>query len=327
MKIGRIILSAIVAAGCLLSLVGCGEPKSSVGNIEPMVIVDGDTIAEINIEGYGTITAKLFPDIAPNAVENFRLLAEQGYYDGLKIHRVCKDSLIQGGSLNGDGTGGKALISDNGTFDLETSEQARHIYGALCYANNLGKNSTQFFIVNNKETQDIFTYDPEKIAAEAAVNTELIAALGEDTVSPDLDTYAYKEKYFTALSEMLKNATAETAAKYTEVGGLPLFDGGYTVFGQVIDGYEVLEQLNKAEVTVNAYGEKSKPVTNIIIKSVTISEYKQGTGEATAESDKDKDTAEPSTAQASATAEASTGEATSTADADIDTTDSTAEAA
>ncbi len=320
MKIGRIILSVVVAAGCLLSMAGCGSPKSSVGNIEPMVLVEGDTVAEISIEGYGTIKAKLFPDLAPNAVENFKLLVEQGYYNGLKIHRVYKDNLIQGGSLNGDGTGGKALLNEQDTFDIETSEQARHIYGALCYANNLGKNSTQFFIVNNKTAQDLSTYDAEKIRAEAAVNTELIATLAED--DPNLATYTYKEKYFTTLADMISNAGGETAAKYAEVGGLPLFDGGYTVFGQVYDGFDVLDKLNSAEVTTNAYGEKSKPVVDIIITSVVVTEYKQGTAEATAEPEKNE-TAE-STAQAPSTAEASTADS-STAAA-IDTTDS-AEAA
>lgn len=323
MKIGRIILSAVVALGCLLSMVGCSEPKSSVGNIEPMTFVDGDLIAEINIEGYGTIRAKLFPDLAPNGVENFKLLAEQGYYNGLKIHRVYEDNLIQGGSLNGDGTGGKALINTDGKFSLETSEQARHIYGALCYANVNGDNSTQFFIVNNKTSQDLSTYDTEQIKAAAAANTELMAAVGE--TDTEYSTYAYKEKYFTALANMLTNATPETAAKYADVGGLPLFDGGYTVFGQVFDGFEVLDAINSVELTTNAYGEKSKPVQDIVITSVTITEYKTGTGEATAEAENnEKDTAEASsTAQASATGETA---ASSTAETAIDTTE-TADAA
>ena len=314
MKIGRIILSAVIAAGCLLSMIGCGAPESSVGNIEPMNFVDGDIIAEISIEGYGTVKAKLFPDLAPNAVENFRLLSEQGYYNGLKIHRVYEDNLIQGGSLNGDGTGGKALINTDGSFGIETSEQARHIYGALCYANNNGKNTTQFYIVNNKQSQDLSTYDTEKIRAAAAANTDLMATVGED--DPAYGTYAYKEKYYTALAGMLTNATPETAAKYKEVGGLPLFDGGYTVFGQVFEGFDVLDKLNDVELTTNAYGEKSKPVQDIVITSVKVTVYSTSTAESTAEAE-DEDTAEPTTAQAPTTGDAATtGESV-----DIDTTD------
>lgn len=323
MKIGRIIISAMLAASCLLSMAGCNKVKSSVGNIEPMNFVDGDIIAEITLDGYGTIKAKLFPDLAPKAVENFRMLADQGYYDGLKIHRVYEDNLIQGGSLNGDGTGGKALINTDGSFDIETSEQARHIYGALCYANTTGKNTTQFFIVNNKQTQDLSTFDTEQIRAAAAANTDLMATVGED--DPAYKTYAYKEKYYTALSDMITNATPETAAKYAEVGGLPLFDGGYTVFGQVFEGFDVLNALNDVEVTTNAFGEKSKPVVDIIIRSVKVTEYKQTTGEATDESEeKDKETAD-TTADAG-TGNASTADTAKTSDASIDTTD-TVEAA
>lgn len=326
MKIGRIILSAVVALGCLLSTAGCGKPVSSVGNIEPMTFVDGDLIAEINIDGYGTIKAKLFPDLAPNGVENFKMLAEQGYYNGLKIHRVYEDNLIQGGSLNGDGTGGKALINTDGKFELETSEQARHIYGALCYANVAGKNSTQFFIVNNKTSQDLNTYDTEQIRAAAAANTDLKDTVGES--DPEYSTYAYKEKYYTALADMIANATPETKAKYTEVGGLPLFDGGYTVFGQVFEGFDVLDKLNSVELTTNAYGEKSKPVQDIVISSVTISVYKTSTAESTAEAE-NGDNAEPkpeSKTEESSTAEPSTAQAPATAETAIDTTE-TAEVA
>ena len=305
MKIGRIILSAVVALGCLLSMAGCGAPKSSVGNIEPMNFVDGDLIAEISIEGYGTIKAKLFPDLAPNGVENFRLLAEQGYYNGLKIHRVYEDNLVQGGSLNGDGTGGKALINTDGKFGLETSEQARHIYGALCYANVNGNNSTQFFIVNNKTTQDLTTYDPEQIRAAAAANTELMETMGD--TDPEYSTYSYKASYYTVLADMLTNATPEVKAAYAGAGGLPLFDGGYTVFGQVFEGFDVLDKLNSVEVTVNAYGEKSKPVQDIVISSVTITEFKAGTAESTAEAEPEDKPDDKSTADAS-TADAGTGE-------------------
>ncbi len=322
MKIGRIILSAVVALGCLLSMAGCSKPVSSVGNIEPMTFVDGDLIAEISIEGYGTVKAKLFPDLAPNGVENFKLLAEQGYYNGLKIHRVYEDNLIQGGSLNGDGTGGKALINTNGKFGLETSEKARHIYGALCYANVNGDNSTQFFIVNNKTSQDLSTYDAEQIRAAAAANKDLKETVGDD--DSEYNTYVYKEKYYTALADMIANATPETKAAYMGAGGLPLFDGGYTVFGQVFEGFDVLDKLNSVELTTNAYGEKSKPVQDIVISSVTITIYKTSTAESTAEAEngdnaEDKP-ADKSTAEA-AIAEASTAQAAASAETAIDTTE------
>ncbi len=317
MKLGRIILSAVLSLSCILGVAGCNNaPVSSVGNVELLNIVDGDKIAEINIEGYGTIKAKLFPDLAPKGVENFIMLAEQGYYNGLKIHRILADTVIQGGSLYGDGTGGKALIDESGDFDLETSEKARHFYGALSYANDFGKNDTQFFIVNNDQSQDISTIDTEQIRAAALANTDLkaTATAGSD----EYNTYAYKETYYTTLATMVSSATEVVAAKYKAVGGLPLFDGGYTVFGQVYDGWDVLEAISKAEVQTSATGEKSKPVQDIVITSVKIVTYSTSTAETGAEDKEDEktETAETGASTADSTSE---GTAHTTADADATT--------
>lgn len=319
MKIGRIILGAIIAASCIFSAVGCDSSvKSSVGNTEELNLIDGDTIAEINIEGYGTIKAKLFPDLAPMAVENFTKLAEQGYYNGLKIHRVLADSFIQGGSLNGDGTGGKALINTEGTFDLEISQQARHFYGALSYANITGDNTAQFFIVTNDQPQDLSTIDTEQVKAAAAANTDLKATAAEGSV--EYETYAYKEQYYTNLAGMVSEATEFVTQKYKDDGGMPMLDGGYTVFGQVYEGFDVLEAIASCEVESNAYSEKSKPVEEIIITSVKVTKYVDlGTGEAEEEPAEDEkpDTAEASsTAEAGSTAEATTAEADNTATAE-----------
>ena len=56
----------------------------------------------------GSIEIEFFADQQPKAVENFRLLAEHGYYDGLTFHRVVKGFMVQGGDPLGDGTGGES---------------------------------------------------------------------------------------------------------------------------------------------------------------------------------------------------------------------------
>ena len=155
MNIKRILLSAVLSAGVMISSAGCslfgGGSSASSGNIGDITFADGDKIAVIEFKDYGTVKAKLFPDIAPVGVENFIKLAEQGYYDGLKIHRVIQDAYIQGGSLNGDGTGGTAAYvgedaaKNATTFPIEVSEKARNFYGALGYAADAyGNNSVQF---------------------------------------------------------------------------------------------------------------------------------------------------------------------------------------
>ena len=66
-------------------------------------------IATMEVEGYGTIKIELYYDKAPNTVKNFVKLANNGYYNGLKFHRVIKEFMIQGGDSQGDGTGNVQL--------------------------------------------------------------------------------------------------------------------------------------------------------------------------------------------------------------------------
>lgn len=319
MKIGRIVLSALIAAGCIFGAVGCSGVKSSVGNVEELNFVDGDKLAEITIEGYGTVKAKLFPDLAPNAVENFTLLAEQGYYDGLKIHRIVPELIIQGGSLNGDGTGGKAIINEGGVFSNEISPKARHFYGALCYSNDSGDNTAQFYIVNNNEPQDITRIDPVQI--QAAI-TDLSTKLeGLEDTDPEYKRLSYRFSYYSQLAELVSTADEAVINKYKEVGGYPMFDGGYTVFGQIYEGFEVIEALSGSELENNVNGEKSKPVKDIIISSVVVYEYKAPTtAEATEDSDKKEESKPAVDSSVPAEDSSSTAEESSTSQV-IDTTE------
>lgn len=277
MKLKNAFLSCVLAAGCVFSLTGCG--KTPAGNIADEVSLnDGDLIAEITIENYGTISAKLFPDLAPNAVDNFVKLAESGYYDGLKIHYVVKDQCIQGGSLNGDGTGGTAAIGDYGEFTVETNEDARNFYGALGYvADRSGNNTTPFYIVNSKNKSDIKQYSPELIRAKATSYADKKEGLEE--YDPDLDYLNYEESYHNSLADMIEKASEDVVNKYKEVGGNPLWDGGYTVFGQVFGGFDVLDKISGVEVITGRDGFATKPRTDIFIESVRIVEYQSADSE------------------------------------------------
>src|SRR4030095_14974539 len=100
----------------------------------------------------GTIELELFEKDAPKAVENFRLLAEHGYYDGLTFHRVVKGFMIQGGDPSGDGTGGESAWG--GTFPDEIQRDSalyRRGYrrGIIAMANSgPNTNGSQFFIMH-----------------------------------------------------------------------------------------------------------------------------------------------------------------------------------
>lgn len=93
----------------------------------------------------GTIRLELFADKAPKTVANFEKLAQQGFYNGLKFHRVIADFMIQGGCPKGDGTGGPGY-----TFEDEFhSELKHHGPGVLSMANaGPNTNGSQFFITH-----------------------------------------------------------------------------------------------------------------------------------------------------------------------------------
>jgi peptidyl-prolyl cis-trans isomerase B (cyclophilin B) len=101
----------------------------------------------------GTMTAELYEKDAPNTVANFETLANKGYYDGVKFHRVIKDFVLQGGDpLSRDLPEGDRRIGTGGpgyTIKCETENNPRkHDVGALSMA-HAGKNTggSQFFIV------------------------------------------------------------------------------------------------------------------------------------------------------------------------------------
>jgi len=91
---------------------------------------------------HGAIALELFDEDAPKTVENFRKLADDGFYDGVIFHRVIKDFMIQGGDPTGTGTGGPGY-----TFEDEFNDHKVE-RGALAMANaGPNTNGSQFFIV------------------------------------------------------------------------------------------------------------------------------------------------------------------------------------
>ena len=115
---------------------------------------DTPVYADIEIEGYGTITVALDPEAAPRTVENFVKLAEEGFYDGLTFHRIMEGFMMQGGDPTGTGMGGsdETLVgefADNG-YDNPIS----HVRGTISMArsNDPDSASSQFFIVQEDST-------------------------------------------------------------------------------------------------------------------------------------------------------------------------------
>ncbi len=98
----------------------------------------------------GVIKAELYPEIAPNTVNNFISLVKKGYYDGLTFHRVIYGFMIQGGCPDGTGMGGPGY-SIKGEFAANgVKNDLRHTEGVLSMARSMMPNSagSQFFIMH-----------------------------------------------------------------------------------------------------------------------------------------------------------------------------------
>jgi peptidyl-prolyl cis-trans isomerase B (cyclophilin B) len=168
----------------------------------------GEEIAVIKTN-YGTIKARLFPKIAPKAVENFKTHAKDGYYDGVTFHRVIPDFMIQGGDPEGTGMGGESIWGK--AFEDEFDINYRNFRGALSMANGgPNTNGSQFFIVqNNKVEENIISQMTE---------------LGEEKGYPE-----------------------EVVKAYKELGGAFWLDFKHTVFGQVFEGMDVVDKITAVE--------------------------------------------------------------------------------
>lgn len=260
MKTVKRIAAVAAAALCLTAAAGCSNEKGFMGNTEEVSLEEGDVFAVISIMNYGDITVKLFPTAAPNAVKQFIKLAESKTYDGRTIHRVVKDKLIQGGSLTGTGFDGN--VAKQEYFAAETSKYMCHYYGALCMAKSEDGNYRQFYIVNNNTSANIDEL-AEKIKAQLA-DEEIGGKMNETD-----------KAYYRDYSSKLSNMPDEVKERYSQVGGLFDLDGEDTVFGQVVDGYDVLKKINQVETVNGNYSDDkqdiaSKPIDEIIIEKIEV---------------------------------------------------------
>ncbi len=107
-------------------------------------------VVTITMENGDVMKAELYPEVAPNTVNNFISLVKKGYYDGLIFHRVIRGFMIQGGCPQGTGMGGpgysiKGEFSQNGF-----KNDLKHTEGVLSMARSMMPNSagSQFFIMH-----------------------------------------------------------------------------------------------------------------------------------------------------------------------------------
>lgn len=200
-------------------------------------------IVTMEVKDFGTIKLELYPEMAPEAVANFVALAQNGFYDGLKFHRVVSDFMIQGGDSNGDGSGSPKL-SDLG---IEVSEDEDRDY---CIKGEF---------LANKYYENTLKHEEGIISMARADYTSYSATL---------------------TTESYNSAGSQFFIMTKENEGL---NGMYAPFGKVIEGLDIVHNIEKVETKIQetedmteeekAQAEKSIPVNDVIISKVTVETY------------------------------------------------------
>ena len=174
------LMCLVVAGSIACSSSPSGESKAAAAKSS------GGLHATIDTDK-GPIELEFLPMDAPKAVENFRLLAERGYYNNLTFHRIVKGFMIQGGDPTGDGTGGESAWG--GTFEDEIKPDSPtysngYRRGIVAMANaGPNTNGSQFFIMH----QDYPLPPAYVIFARVTKGIEIVDALAETptTRGPD----------------------------------------------------------------------------------------------------------------------------------------------
>lgn len=188
----------VVAAALLILACCCIFPACK--NISDKEITMSNPIVTITMENGHSIKVELYPDKAPNTVNNFIALANSGFYDGIIFHRVIKGFMIQGGDPAGIGTGGPGYCI-KGEFALNGFKEndVKHERGVISMARAQNPNSagSQFFIMHANAS-----YLDGQYAAFGKV------VEGMDTVDEIANTPVYREKPVT--DQTMKSVRVET---------------------------------------------------------------------------------------------------------------------
>ncbi len=249
---------------------------------------DNATLVKIETT-MGDITVKLY-DETPKHKENFIKLVKEGVYDSTLFHRIIKNFMIQAG----DPTSKTASATDTlGSGDVgytipaEFNPKFFHKRGVLAAARqgddvNPNKESSgcQFYIVTGRKFSEAQMINMENQMNEARLDTVFQALArkhmkeiykmrkandmeGLMELQDSLENQARKE----VAKEPALKFTPEQIKAYTTVGGAPHLDGSYTVFGEVVDGMNVVAEIETAKTN-----RQDRPTQDIRILKATVLE-------------------------------------------------------
>src|SRR5690554_2444905 len=224
----RILLLAILF--CVAGVVSLSATYGYESQKEEMVVITTK---------YGDMTVRLYPE-TPLHKGNFLKLVNESFYDSTLFHRVIKGFMIQGGDPNSKDAKPGAALGTGGpgyTIPAEFNPAFIHKKGALSAARqgdavnpNKESSGSQFYVVQGKTVP---TADLERIVAQKNRNAADISSV----YSP------------------------EQINTYNTLGGTPHLDGDYTVFGEVVEGLEVIDKIAALETDPS-----DRPITDVAVK-------------------------------------------------------------
>lgn len=247
---------------------------------EPMTRVEITTTA-------GPITIGLYND-TPGHRDNFLKLAGEGFYVGLLFHRVIRDFMVQTGDPDSkNAPAGKMLGAGNVGYEIDAEILCpEHINkrGALAAARTGDQvnpqrrsSGSQFYIVTGRKFTDAQLDQMEHQARQQQMQ-DIFNRLALEHRDSIMTLRRNRDQAgLTALQDKLIEQTKAEAAKhpftytaeqraiYRESGGAPHLDGAYTVFGEVLDGLDTVEAIERAETDGN-----DRPLTDVKILSTKV---------------------------------------------------------
>ena len=152
-------------------------------------------IVTIEMENGDIMKAELYPEIAPNTVNNFISLINKGYYDGIIFHRVIKQFMIQGGDPEGTGVGGPGYSIKGEFSQIGFENNLKHTKGVLSMARTMMPDSagSQFFIMHETSPHLDGQYAAFGKVIEGVDIIDKIASVATDYMDKPLETQMMKK--------------------------------------------------------------------------------------------------------------------------------------
>lgn len=230
------------------------ESKDTYSSAPSMQIDEDDDYIAVIETNFGTIEVDLLEKNAPKTVNNFVFLAEDGFYNNLTFHRVVEGFVIQGGDPKGDGTGnpgyafGDEINPDSIGLDTILVKQADFLAG--------------LYSTWNAATM---AYAPNNLREHA---NDTLADFYENEVGYDYDYSINSVRFAPGVLAMANSGPNTNGSQFfITVGNSEpsQLNGRHTVFGKVLDGMDVVDEI--AEVPVDR---NQKPIDTVRIESITI---------------------------------------------------------